>query len=223
MDSSELPQNCTPIEGEQFFRKLFNPLVLVSLDEAGRGPLAGPVVAAAVILGDSYDLPGLNDSKKISEKSRELLFPLIQSQALAYGIGLADAQEIDEINILNATFLAMRRALSDCLHLAGYARDFGYHILVDGNHKIRAWNPNIQTPVIKGDARVASIAAASVLAKVTRDRIMLDLDLQYPAYGFAKHKGYPSADHVEVLKNLGYSAVHRKTFRVKALDQYSLF
>jgi ribonuclease HII len=185
--------------------------VCVGVDEAGRGPLVGPVVAAAVILPEHFDLPFLNDSKKISEKKREVLFPLIQAQALAYGIGEASAQEIDEINILNATFLAMRRALEQI--------QLNYnHVFVDGNHKIRLFDSDIQTPIIQGDSLMPSIAAASILAKVTRDHALEKLDLEFPAYNWKQNKGYGTAAHVQIIRELGPTIHHRKSFKVKGLS-----
>lgn len=174
------------------------------VDEAGRGPLAGPVCAAAVIFTPDTQIPGLDDSKKLTEKKREALFPVIQEKALAYGIGYASEREIDEYNILNATFLAMRRAVKQL----SVSPDV---LLVDGNQK-----PHIgvcdEVTVIKGDAKSISISAASVLAKVSRDRKMLELDAQYPQYAFRQHKGYGTKLHYERLSQYGLSPVHRRTF-----------
>lgn len=178
------------------------PLVC-GIDEAGRGPLAGPVYAAAVILPMGCEIEGLNDSKKVSEKKRELLFDVIREKALAYGIGSASAEEIDEVNILQATFLAMRRAYDALGQRADWA-------LVDGNRM-----PPLPIPgetVVKGDAQCASIAAASILAKVSRDRVLRELDAKYPQYGFAKHKGYGTKAHYEAIKQYGLLPEHRKTF-----------
>lgn len=178
------------------------------IDEAGRGPLAGPVYAAAVILPAGLAIEGLNDSKKISEKKREALFDVICEKAVAYGIGFADEKEIDEINILQATFLAMRRAFEALGVSADYA-------LVDGNRM-----PGLPVPgetVVKGDAKSPSIAAASILAKVSRDRVMLEYAKQYPEYQFEKHKGYGTKVHVEALKAYGPSPIHRQTFLKKIL------
>ena len=178
------------------------------IDEAGRGPLAGPVCAAAVLLPEGLVIDGLNDSKKLSEKKRELLFPVIEENALAFGIGFADEKEIDEINILQATFLAMRRA-SDAMQ-----RRCDY-VLVDGNRM-----PPMPVPgetVVKGDAKSPSIAAASILAKVSRDRVMLEYAKQYPEYQFEKHKGYGTKAHVEALRAFGPSPIHRRTFLKKIL------
>ncbi len=172
-------------------------------DEAGRGPLAGPVVAAAVILPRGCEIPGLNDSKKLTEKKREALFDIIRENALAYAIAEASAEEIDEINILNASMLAMRRAVEALSHKADFA-------LIDGNMS-RGFDIPTQT-VVGGDAKSPSIAAASILAKVTRDRMCADMDAEYPAYGFAKHKGYPTKAHMDAVREHGPSPIHRKTF-----------
>lgn len=178
------------------------------IDEAGRGPLAGPVCAAAVLLPEGLVIDGLNDSKKLSEKKRELLFPVIEENALAFGIGFADEKEIDEINILQATFLAMRRAFDAMQRRCDY-------VLVDGNRM-----PPMPVPgetVVKGDAKSPSIAAASILAKVSRDRVMLEYAKQYPEYQFEKHKGYGTKAHVEALHAFGPSPIHRRTFLKKIL------
>ncbi len=176
---------------------------ICGVDEAGRGPLAGPVFAAAVILSDGVEIEGLNDSKKLSEKKREELFPIICEKAVAFGIASADEKEIDEINILNATFLAMQRAIEKL----SIVPDF---VLVDGN-RLPKLNCEGKS-VVKGDSLSASIAAASVLAKVSRDRFMLDLAKKYPEYEFEKHKGYPTKLHYEKVEQFGISDIHRKTF-----------
>ena len=176
------------------------------IDEAGRGPLAGPVFAAAVILPEHTEIPGLNDSKKLSAKKREELFDVIQSAALAWGIGFATEQEIDEINILQATFRAMKRAC-DALSVRP---DLA---LVDGN-RIPPMDVPVRT-IVKGDSLSANIAAASILAKVSRDRLMLQVDEMYPQYGFAQHKGYGTALHIEMLQKFGPSPVHRRSFLKK--------
>lgn len=192
----------------------------IGVDEAGRGCLAGPVVAAAVILPETLDvnavLPGLDDSKKLSARERATLAPLVRSQALDWGIGLSWPCEIDKINILNATFRAMSRAVL-CLGASPL------QIFIDGNQIIREseWRaarnhvPVLprQTAIIKGDARVPSIAAASILAKVFRDSLMAALDKRYPGYDFATHKGYGSAKHLAALAALGSCAMHRRSFR----------
>lgn len=179
------------------------------IDEAGRGPLSGPVCAAAVILPRGLIIEGLNDSKKLTAKKREKLFDIIIQSAIAYGIGLASPEEIDAINILNADMLAMKRAIEALQTPADFA-------LVDGN--IARDLPIPAMPVIKGDALSYSIAAASVLAKVTRDRLCLEDDKNYPEYGFAKHKGYGTKDHMDALRRLGPSPIHRKSF-LKFLDE----
>ncbi|WP_428623964.1 ribonuclease HII [Sedimenticola sp.] len=176
---------------------------VAGIDEAGRGPLAGPVVAAAVILPAEYSLPGLNDSKKLTEKRREKLEPLIQEQAVSWAIGRAEPQEIDQLNILQATLLAMRRAYE------GLSRKPDF-ILVDGNQ----W-PQIDCPgrtVVGGDTLEPSISAASVLAKVARDREMLALHDVYPQYGFDRHKGYPTKTHLEAISAHGVTPTHRRSF-----------
>lgn len=181
------------------------------VDEAGCGPLAGPVYAAAVILNPEYHIPGLNDSKKLSEKKRELLFPEIQKRALAWAIASASAEEIDQLNILQARLLAMRRAISALQVRPDY-------ILVDGNRDPQPEEaPTLL--IVKGDAKSASIAAASILAKVARDHFMLELDVQYPEYAFAKHKGYPTRLHEERILQYGLCPQHRKTFLKKLLSR----
>lgn len=176
------------------------------VDEAGAGPLAGPVYAAAVILPRGLTLPYLNDSKKVTPRRREILFDQIREQAIAYAIAWADEKEIDAINILNARMLAMDRAIKMLKPAADFA-------LIDGNR-----NKGIELQnemVVHGDARSASIAAASILAKVSRDRFMVELAEQYPQYAFEKHKGYPTKLHYERLRQYGPSPVHRKTFLKK--------
>ena len=172
-------------------------------DEAGRGPLCGPVVAAAVILPRDVVLDGLNDSKKLTEKKREKLFDVIKETAIAYAIAEASPQEIDEINILNASMLAMRRAVEQLEVAADFA-------LIDGNCS-RGFKIQTET-VVKGDAKSYSIAAASILAKVTRDRGCIELDREYPMYGIAKHKGYPTKEHMDAVRKYGPSPIHRRTF-----------
>ena len=180
--------------------------VICGVDEAGRGPLAGPVCAAAVILPKHLELPGLTDSKKLSDKKRRELFPLIQEQAVAYGIGFASEQEIDEINILQATFLAMKRALAQLAVKPDLT-------LIDGNRETDFGLP-VKT-VVKGDSLSANIAAASVLAKVSRDDVMLELAKQYPEYGFDIHKGYGTRAHYAALEAYGPSPIHRRSFLKK--------
>ena len=185
-------------------------MTICGVDEAGRGPLAGPVCAAAVILPMGLEIPGLNDSKKLTDKRRRELVPIIKEQALAYGIAFATHTEIDEINILQATFLAMERALSQLKIQPELA-------LIDGNRQ-KDFGINVET-VVKGDSRSANIAAASVLAKVTRDDYMEAMALEYPGYGFEIHKGYGTKAHYEALRNLGPSPIHRMTFLKKFYGQ----
>ncbi len=177
--------------------------MICGVDEAGRGPLAGPVCAAAVILPHGLQIPGLTDSKKLSDKRRRELFPLIKEQAIAYGIGFASHEEIDQINILQATFLAMERAIAQLQVKPDMA-------LIDGNRE-KDFGLPVET-VVKGDSLSASIAAASVLAKVSRDDVMLAMAEEYPGYGFEVHKGYGTKAHYEALRNLGPSPIHRMTF-----------
>lgn len=176
---------------------------ICGVDEAGRGPLAGPVCAAAVILPEHLELPGLNDSKKLTDKRRRELFPIIKEQAVAYGIGFASEQEIDELNILQATFLAMQRAIDQLHGKAEFA-------LIDGNRE-KDFGLPVMT-VVKGDSRSANIAAASILAKVTRDDLMLEMAEKYPEYAFEIHKGYGTKKHYEALTEHGMCPIHRKTF-----------
>ena len=180
--------------------------LLCGVDEAGRGPLAGPVCAAACILPRGEEIPGLNDSKKLSEKKREELYDVITEKAITFGIAFASVEEIEAMNILNATYLAMNRAIEMLEPVTELA-------LIDGNR-----NQAIRIPsrcIVKGDAQCADIAAASVLAKVTRDRYMLDLAEQYPQYAFEKHKGYGTALHYSALREYGPSPVHRMSFLKK--------
>ena len=188
------------------------------VDEAGRGPLCGPVVAAACILPDGFVLEGLNDSKKLTPKKREKLFDLIIQNAVAYGIAEGTVEEINELNILEADLLAMRRAI-DTLHTPDgqpYTADYA---LIDGNV-----DRDFQIPaaaVVKGDSLSMSIAAASILAKVTRDRMCEDMDRAYPQYGIAKHKGYGTKEHMNALREHGPSPIHRKKF-IRFLDDDAL-
>ena len=179
---------------------------ICGVDEAGRGPLAGPVCAAAVILPRDLEIPGLTDSKKLTDKKRRELFPIIKEQAIAYGIGFASEQEIDEINILQATFLAMQRAIDQLEGKADLA-------LIDGNRQKDFGLPAVT--VVKGDSLSASIAAASILAKVTRDDLMLEMAETYPDYGFEIHKGYGTKAHYEALRKHGASPIHRQSFLKK--------
>ncbi len=192
------------LEGMREFENKYSDLAYVAgIDEAGRGPLAGPVVAAAVILPKDIFLPFLNDSKKVTEKRRDVLFDEIKQNAIAYGIGIASNTLIDEINILQATYEAMREAINALEKTPDV-------LLVDAVHI-----PDInlkQVGIVKGDAKSVNIAAASILAKVTRDRIMAEYDKIYPEYGFASNKGYGTATHIAALKEVGPCAIHRKSF-----------
>lgn len=178
--------------------------IVAGVDEAGRGPLCGPVVAAAVILDPKSPIAGLNDSKKLTEKKRESLAVMIKKLSLAYNIGSASVEEIDQLNILQASLLAMQRAVNN-LHIKPHK------VLIDGNHC-----PCLSVPVqsiIKGDSKVDAIAAASILAKVSRDHEMLLMDQQWPCYGIAKHKGYPTKLHLQALNIHGPAPIHRRSFK----------
>jgi ribonuclease HII len=179
-------------------------LLICGVDEAGRGPLAGPVSAAAVILDASRPIEGLADSKKLSEKQRDFLAPIIRERALAWAVAYADVEEIDRLNILQATLLAMKRAV-----LALHTRP--QQVLVDGMYCPQTGIPS--QAIVKGDSKVAAISAASILAKTARDELMLKLHEQYPQYGFDGHKGYPTAAHIAALREHGVSDVHRRSFR----------
>ena len=179
-------------------------LVIVGVDEVGRGPLCGAVIAAAVILDPNHSIEGLNDSKKLTEAKREALYSIICERALAWSIGRAEVEEIDQFNILHATMLAMQRAVEGL----SVPPDFAY---IDGNRcpKLSCRSE----AVVKGDSRIAEIAAASIIAKVTRDREMVLLDQQFPGYGIAAHKGYPTKQHLEALRLLGVTPIHRRSFK----------
>lgn len=184
--------------------ELLVPAGLVAgVDEAGRGPLAGPVIAGAVILDPENPIAGLKDSKRLTALRRDALYAEIQEKALAWAVGRAEVEEIDRINILQATMLAMQRAVAALVPSAE-------HALIDGNRC-----PDLACPaqaIVKGDSRVTAISAASIMAKVTRDREMLSLDVMYPGYGLAQHKGYPSKAHIQALEKLGVSPVHRRSY-----------
>lgn len=182
---------------------MIETIYVAGVDEVGRGPLAGPVVTAAVILDPQNPIPGLADSKKLTEKRREFLVPLIQKHALAWAMGRAEPEEIDELNILQASLLAMKRAV-EALSISPE------HVLVDGIHAPKLSCP--VTTIIKGDQSEPAIAAASILAKVARDQEMVALDNVYPGYGFAKHKGYPTKQHQQALLSLGVTDIHRRSF-----------
>lgn len=185
------------------FVSRYQGVLVAGVDEVGRGPLAGDVVTAAVILDPANKIDGLNDSKKLSEKRRDNLYELIKEKALSYSIARCCVEEIDSINILQASLLAMKRAVEGLVIQPE-------HVLVDGN-KIPDWSYNAEA-VVKGDARVECIAAASILAKVTRDREMIAYDEIYPGFGFSKHKGYPTQQHREALKTLGVTPIHRRSY-----------
>ncbi|MBQ8379408.1 MAG: ribonuclease HII [Clostridia bacterium] len=180
--------------------------LVCGVDEAGRGPLCGPVVAAAVILKPGQMIDGVNDSKKISEKKREKLYEDIMANALAVGVGMSDVDVIEDVNILNATKLAMKQAISNLKIQPEY-------VLIDGNQMIDI-TMDAET-VVSGDAKSESIAAASIIAKVTRDRMLLEWDKEYPEYGFAKHKGYGTKAHIEAIGKYGLTPLHRKSFCTK--------
>ena len=187
-------------ENEGYYRGY---LSIGGIDEAGRGPLAGPVVASVVVFEPNTKIEGVNDSKKLSEAKREELFDIIKEKAIDYGIGIVNNNEIDEINILNATYLAMKKALNCLENQPDY-------LLIDA-----ATIPGVdidQKPIIKGDSKSISIAAASILAKVTRDNIMYQYDDMYPGYGFKGHKGYGTKEHYEAIEKLGITPIHRKSF-----------
>ena len=202
-----MEQNLWQIEDELKLRGIG---AICGVDEAGRGPLAGPVCAAAVILPERLQIPGLNDSKKLSDKKRRDLFPIIKEQAIAYGIAFATVEEIDEINILQATFLAMERAVAQLNGQADFA-------LIDGNREPKL---DIESmAVVKGDSRSASIAAASILAKVTRDDYIEELASRYPQYGFEVHKGYGTKRHYQAIEQFGMCPAHRRSFLKKSYGQ----
>lgn len=182
---------------------------ICGVDEAGRGPLAGPVCAAAVILPQDIEIEGLNDSKKLSERKREALFDVIKEKAVAYSIAFGSLEEIEELNILEATFIAMNRAIEGLPVKADYA-------LIDGNRAPKGITIPCET-IVKGDAKSASVAAASILAKVTRDRLLEEYDLEYPQYNFKKHKGYGTKEHTDLILKYGPSPIHRMSFLKKLL------
>lgn len=234
----------SPIEGEVAVRQNFPGTIVAGIDEVGRGPLAGPVVACVAVLKSPDILSSLNDSKKLTRPKREAMFESVKDACVCYAIASASVAEIDEINILEADFLAMRRALralgmpgieesvpeipievkgsfAEAASTLGFAWDGSVSqilIAVDGNLKIRGIDQDCQIPVVKGDGRIASISAASILAKVFRDRYMDDLEKKYPGYGFDKHAGYGTKAHLEAIKNLGYTPEHRMSFHPKSLQ-----
>jgi len=185
---------------------------VAGIDEAGRGPLAGPVVAAAVILPEGYYHPEINDSKQLSPKKRAALYDIVKRDALATGLGVVEAPVIDAVNILQATLMAMKEAIQDL----GIPPDY---LLVDGNQRVRVTVP--QTALVRGDARSITIAAASIIAKVSRDRIMEIYHRQFPQYNFLQNKGYGTAEHRRAIRDYGTCKIHRKSFHTKASDQTS--
>ncbi len=230
----------SPVDGEVAMRNHAPAAIVVGIDEVGRGPLAGPVVACAAVLKSPDALLTLNDSKKLTRPKREAMYQAVKDACVCYAIASASVQEIDEINILEADFLAMRRALQALglpgiketapqipIEVKGSFADANLQqsatnptvlIAVDGNLKIRGIPQEIQLPVVKGDGRVASISAASILAKVFRDRYMDDLEKKYPGYGFDKHAGYGTKFHLEAIKKQGYTPEHRMSFHPKSLQ-----
>ncbi len=186
--------------------------IVCGVDEAGRGPLAGPVFAGAVILPENYSHPVLNDSKKLSEKKRDEVYEDIIKDAVAFSVGIATEKEIDEINILNATFLAMKRAVEGL----NIKPDFAY---IDGNQYPKISGAIKEETIVKGDGKCISVAAASIIAKVSRDRFMMEIAEKYPEYKFEKHKGYGTKLHYEMIEKYGVSDVHRRTFLKKILEK----
>lgn len=216
MDKSSLLKLTSPAELETMLFKSGYPAIC-GVDEVGRGPLAGPVVAAAVVLPSDIEIVGLNDSKKLSHRQRQQVFDQIAELSLCCAVGIIDHADIDRINILQASLMAMRKAVCDLDKKPEI-------VLVDGNQPI----PNLPMPqqtVVSGDAHCNSIAAASVVAKITRDKIMDEYQALFPSYSFAKHKGYPTADHLRELKENGPTEIHRKSFKPVAeiINQYALF
>lgn len=198
-------------------RKLWRSGVyyIAGVDEAGRGPLAGPVVAAAVLVAPGFDIEGVEDSKALKPEERERLFGLIMAGAPSVGVAVVDHETIDRVNILNATFMAMQQAIADL-------KPRPQHVLVDGNRFVPGEDDTPYTTLVGGDARSFSIAAASIVAKVTRDRIMVQLDEEYPAYGFCRHKGYATPEHHAAILRYGLCPVHRRSFAIKSQLELSL-
>ena len=218
LSDDKLQKELSRLEMMKEYEHKFSGSIIAGIDEAGRGPLFGPVVAGCVVLDLKEDILFINDSKKLSEKKRNLLYDEIKQKALAYGIGIVDNVTIDKINILEATHLAMKEAFDNCDKM--YFDKHGKHIsllLVDALHV-----KNIDTKqvaIIHGDQLSISIAAASILAKVTRDNLMIEMDKEYPSYGIAKHKGYGTKQHIEALKKYGATPLHRKTFITKFVNE----
>jgi ribonuclease HII len=216
-----LPKNLNLFQAQQALSEHFKDHILIGIDEAGRGPLAGPVVAGAAVVGadlrvcptPTTAISILNDSKKLTEKQREQIFAELPRYCEYHSIGESSAQEIDNIGILNATFLAMRRALAPIISQLN-EKKLPYKILVDGNLYIREIDKDLQMPIVKGDGRVACIAAASIFAKVHRDRLMVKFAEQFPNYSFEKHKGYGTKVHLDAIRKFGQCEIHRKSFKV---------
>lgn len=227
-----LENTTTPIEGEIALRTNYPNVCIIGIDEVGRGPLAGPVVVCAAVLQNPTGDSSLNDSKKLTRKKREAMFDTVKEECLCYAIASASAEEIDEFNILEADFLAMRRALSALgfpglkaskpklpIEVKGLLpQNTKFLIAVDGNLKIRGVPEENQIAIIQGDGRVASISAASILAKVYRDRYMDNLAQKYPGYAFEKNAGYGTKAHLEGIRKLGMTPEHRKSFHPKSLQ-----
>ncbi|MCL1956788.1 MAG: ribonuclease HII [Fibromonadales bacterium] len=220
-----LPKNLNLFQAEQALTEHFKNHILIGVDEAGRGPLAGPVVAAATVVGaglracptPTTTISTLNDSKKLTEKQREQIFAELPKYCKYHSIAEASAQEIDNIGILNATFLAMRRALAPIISELN-EKNLPYKILVDGNLHIREIDKDLQMPIVKGDGRVACIAAASIFAKVHRDRLMVKFAEQFPNYGFEKHKGYGTKAHLDAIQKFGQCEIHRRSFKITFIN-----
>lgn len=227
-----LPPAGSPLEGQRLLESRLEGFVLAGVDEVGRGPLAGPVVACVAVLDPGKTWPaGLNDSKKLTERKRQELFEPVQEACLCFAVAEASVEEIDRINVLAANFLAMRRALTALgvpgleappgdvqVWCKGQLNSASFRLLVDGNLLITGIPPQWQIPIVKGDGRVACIAAASILAKVYRDRLMAELGGVYPGYGFEKHAGYGTAAHLQAIRTQGYTPVHRRSFKPKSLQ-----
>lgn len=218
IDDEKLKKELDRLEAMKEYEHKFSGSIIAGIDEAGRGPLFGPVVAGCVVLDMDVNILYINDSKKLSEKKRNLIYEELVKESKAYGIGIVDNDTIDKINILEATHLAMKEALNNCDKM--YFDKYYKHIdmlLVDALH---IKNIDIkQVSIIHGDQLSVSIAAASILAKVTRDRMMIELDNQYPEYNIAKHKGYGTKTHIEALKKYGATPLHRKTFITKFVNE----
>ncbi|MCX7798135.1 MAG: ribonuclease HII [Melioribacter sp.] len=217
MHEKSISENMSLNSLKEFDNSFLNNKIkyIAGVDEAGRGPLAGPVVAAAVIFDKNINHPKIKDSKKITEKSREQLFDWILNNCISYGIGIVDQNEIDKTNILQASLKAMKIAVEN-LQIKPHL------ILIDGNKSFNPHSKNIRT-IIKGDAKSFAIASASIIAKVTRDRIMKEFSIYYPEYSWEKNKGYPTKSHIEALKNFGISPIHRKSFLKNFVEQFQIF